>query len=214
MLPPAAWLRGRRQGAARLLTHIKAAWRKSRQSWVVVKNKEDNMANTPVEVKRSAPAPVPATDSWQAFRTEMDRLFDRFGFGMKPFRSWFDLEPAAQLRTSFEMPSPAIDIVEEPTGYKLTAELPGMAEKDIEVAVSGNTVTLKGEKKQESERKDKNYTLSERSYGSFQRTFTLPDGVDRDKISAEFSKGVLTLSLPKNSAAVAEPKKIEVKAAA
>ena len=98
------------------------------------------MANTPVEVKRSAPAPVPATDSWQAFRTEMDRLFDRFGFGMKPFRSWFDLEPAAQLRTSFEMPSPAIDIVEEPTGYKLTAELPGMAEKDIEVAVSGDTV--------------------------------------------------------------------------
>ena len=172
------------------------------------------MATTPVEVKRSAPAPTPIPDSWPAFRTEMERLFDRFGFGMKPFRNWFDMEPMFQLRTSFEMPSPAIDIVEEPSGYKLTAELPGMAEKDIELVVSGDTVTLKGEKKQETERKDKNYTLSERCYGSFQRTFTLPDGVDRDKITAEFAKGVLTVTLPKTPAAVAEPKKIEVKAAA
>ncbi len=170
------------------------------------------MANTPVEVKRSAPAPMP--DTWPAFRGEMERLFDRFGFGMKPFRSWFDMEPASQPRSTFEMPSPAIDIVEEPNGYKLTAELPGMSEKDIELIVSGDTVTLKGEKKQESERKEKNYTLSERSYGSFQRTFTLPDGIDRDKIAADFAKGVLTVTLPKTPSAVAEPKKIEVKAAA
>lgn len=172
------------------------------------------MANTPVEVKRTAPAPAPANDVWQSFRTEMDRLFDRFGFGVKPFRSWFDMQPDFQFRTTFEMPSPAIDIVEEPTCYKLTAELPGMAEKDVELVVSGDTMTLKGEKKQETERKEKNYTLSERSYGSFQRTFTLPDGVDRNKISADFGKGVLTVTLPKTPAAVAEPKKIEVKAAA
>jgi HSP20 family protein len=112
------------------------------------------------------------------------------------------------------MPSPAIDIVEEPAGYKLTAELPGMTEKDVELIVSGDTVTLKGEKKLEMERKDKNYTLSERTYGSFQRTFYLPDGVDRDKIAAEFGKGVLTVTLPKTPAAAATPKKIEVKAAA
>jgi HSP20 family protein len=178
----------------------------------VVQLKEDGMANTPVEVKRSAPAP--ATDTWQSFRTEMERLFDRFGFGVKPFRSWFDMEPPFQFRTTFEMPSPAIDIVEEPTAYKLTAELPGMAEKDVELVMAGDTMTLKGEKKQETERKEKNYTLSERSYGSFQRTFTLPDGIDRDKISADFGKGVLTITLPKTPAAVAEPKKIEVKAAA
>ena len=77
------------------------------------------MANTPVEVKRSAPAPAAKPDTLQAFRSEMERLFDRFGFGMKPFRNWLDMEPAFQVRTSFEMPSPAIDIVEEPTGYKL-----------------------------------------------------------------------------------------------
>ena len=137
------------------------------------------MASTPVEVKRAAPAPAPSPDTWQALRGEMERLFDRFGFGVKPFRDLLGLEPAFQLRTTFAMPSPAIDIVEEPTGYKLTAELPGMAEKDIELVVSGDAMTLKGEKKQETERKEKNYTLSERSYGSFQRTFTLPDGVDR-----------------------------------
>ena len=172
------------------------------------------MANTPVEVKRSAPAPAAKPDTLQTFRAEMERLFDRFGFGIRPFRNWLDLEPAFQVRTSFEMPSPAIDIVEEPTGYKLTAELPGMEEKDIELVVSGDTVTLKGEKKQETEHKDKNYTLSERSYGSFRRSFSLPDGVDRDRISAEFGKGVLTVQLPKTAAAVAEPKKIDVKAAA
>jgi len=172
------------------------------------------MANTPVEVKRSAPVPAPANDTWQSFRTEMERLFDRFGFGMKPFRSWLDMEPALQFRTTFEMPSPAIDIVEDAKGYRLTAELPGMAEKDVELIVSGDSLTLKGEKKQETERKEKNYSLSERSYGSFERTFTLPEGVDRDKISADFGKGVLTVTLPKTPAAVAEPKKIEVKAAA
>ena len=89
-----------------------------------------------------------------------------------------------------------------------------MEEKDIELVVSGDTVTLKGEKKQEKEHKDKSYTLSERSYGSFRRSFSLPDGIDRDKISAEFGKGVLTVKLPKTAAAAAEPKKIDVKAAA
>lgn len=174
------------------------------------------MASAPVEVTRPAPAPAPATapDSWAEFRNEMDRLFDRFGFGLRPFRTWFDMEPAVRFRTNFEMPSPAIDIVEEPSGYRLTAELPGMAENDIELIVSGDTVTLKGEKKQESETKQNNYSLSERCYGSFQRSFTLPDGVDRDKITAEFGKGVLTVTIPKNPATVAQPQKIEVKAAA
>jgi len=173
------------------------------------------MANTPVEIKQSAATPTKAPDGLQAFRTEMERVFDRFGFGgMKPFRNWFDMEPMFQTSTNFAMPAPAIDIVDEPNGYKLTAELPGMEEKDIELVVSGDTVTLKGEKKQESEQKDKNYTLSERCYGSFRRTFTLPDGVDREKISAEFGKGVLTVTMPKTPAAVVAPKKIDVKAAA
>jgi hypothetical protein len=103
-------------------------------------NKEDSRARTPVEVKRSAPAPVgigvPTTDPWPAFRNEIERLFDRFGFNMKPLRNWFDLEPSFQVRTGFEMASPAIDIVAEQNGYKLTAELPGMPEKDVELVRS------------------------------------------------------------------------------
>jgi HSP20 family protein len=175
------------------------------------------MATTPVEVKRSAPAPAAAnTDPWMTLRTEMDRLFDRFstGFGMPSLRRMFDMAPQFRTETAFSMPAPAIDIVEDGNGYKLTAELPGMEEKDIELVLTGDTLTLKGEKKQESEHKEKNYTLSERSYGSFQRSFYLPEGVDRDKIDASFSKGVLTVALPKTAAAAAEPKKIEVKNAA
>lgn len=172
------------------------------------------MANTQVEVKRNGSAPAVVPDTWQAFRAEMDNLFERFGFGMRPFRNLWNFEPLPSPRMSLEMPSPAVDIVEEPAGYRMTAELPGMTDKDIDLVVSGDTVTLKGEKKQETERNDKNYTLSERSYGSFLRSFYLPEGVDRDKISAEFSKGILTVTLPKAPGAVAETKKIEVKSVA
>ena len=86
-----------------------------------------------------------------------------------------------------------------------------MNEKDVEVSLSGTTLTIKGEKKQEREEKDKGYYLSERSYGSFQRAFTLPEGADGEKIAASFANGVLTVTVPKT--AQAAPKKIEVKAA-
>jgi HSP20 family protein len=176
------------------------------------------MANTPVEVKKTAPAPTPAgaTDAWRSFRTEMDRLFDRFagGWGMPSLRRMFEAEPAFRHESSFTLPSPAVDITEDDTGYKVTAELPGMSEKEIEVVVSGDMLTLKGEKQQEREQKEKNFYLSERSYGSFQRSFYVPDGVDRDKIAADFSKGVLTITMPKSAKAVQQQKKIAVKAGA
>jgi HSP20 family protein len=167
------------------------------------------MANTPVEVRKNAPAPPGAPDAWRSFRTEMDRLFDRFagGWGMPSLRRVFDVDQ------DFTVPSPAVDITEDDAGYKVTAELPGMSEKEIEVVVSDNVLTLKGEKRAEKEQKEKNYYLSERSYGSFQRSFMLPDGVDRDKIAADFAKGVLTISMPKTTKAKDSSKKIEVKAA-
>jgi HSP20 family protein len=104
------------------------------------------MATTPVEVKKTSPAPINTPDTWRALRTETD--------------------------------------------------------------------TLKGEKRQEKEQKDKNLYLSERSYGSFQRSFAVPENVDRDKIAADFAKGVLTITMPKTAKAVEQQKKIEVKAAA
>lgn len=86
-----------------------------------------------------------------------------------------------------------------------------MDEKDIDVSVSGDLLVIKGEKREEKVEKDKNYYLSERSYGQFQRSFSLPSGIDRDKINAEFSKGVLTVTLPKSAEAQKQQKKIEVK---
>jgi HSP20 family protein len=81
------------------------------------------------------------------------------------------------------------------------------------VSVSGDRLVLKGEKRQEQEQKNKNYHLSERTYGSFERSFELPVSVDRDKIAADFSKGVLTITLPKTGAMQQQQKKIEIKSA-
>jgi HSP20 family protein len=164
------------------------------------------MATTPVPVKQSAQGLTEAPEMWRSFRSEMDRLFDRFtsGFGMIPF-------PSFRSESSITVPSPAVDITEDDTSIKLSAELPGMTEKDIEVSVSGNTLVIKGEKRQEKEQKEKGYYLSERSYGQFQRSFILPDGVDAEKIEAGIAKGVLTVTVPKN--AQAATKKIEVKSA-
>lgn len=173
------------------------------------------MATTPVEMRKAAPPAPSAPDAWRSFRSEMDRLFDRFagGFGMPSFGRWFDAPPALHFDNSFSMPAPAMDVSEDKDAYRLTAELPGMSESDIEVAVAASTLTLKGEKKQETEQKDKNYYMSERSYGSFERSFALPDGIDAEHIGAEFAKGVLTITLPKKAEAKAEPKKVEVRAA-
>lgn len=165
------------------------------------------MATTPVAVKKSAPSETGSLEPWRSFRGEMDRLFDRFakGFGFPTF------EPFSTTEVDFAVP--AVDLTEDDKAYKVTAELPGIDEKDIDVTVSGGMLVIKGEKKQEKEEKDKNYYLSERSYGSFQRSFTLPEGVDEDKIAANFAKGVLTVTLPKSADAQKAQKKIEVKAA-
>ncbi len=172
------------------------------------------MAQVPVEVKKSTPTPTP--DAWQSFRSEMDRLFDRFsgGFRLPSWRRMLDIEPASGYESSFSFSAPAVDVTEDGKAFKIAAELPGLEQKNIDVAVSGDMLTLKGEKHHAREEKDKNHYLSERAYGSFQRCFALPEGVDRDKITADLSKGVLTVTLPKTVEAQKPEKKIEVKAAA
>jgi HSP20 family protein len=170
---------------------------------------ETVMADVPVEVKTAAPAETTAPDVWRSFRSEMDRLFDRFGF--PSLRRMFDVEPAWRPVSTFSFSAPAIDMSEDDKAYKISAELPGLDPKDVDVSVSGNTLVLKGEKRQEKEEKDKNYHYSERAYGSFQRAFELPASVDHPKIAADFSKGVLTITLPKTPDAQKQQKKIEVK---
>jgi HSP20 family protein len=170
------------------------------------------MAQMPVEKKATPVARAP--DPFLALRGEMDRLFDRFtsGFGFPSLRRMMDLEPAWRTEWPLRDGVPAVDVAENETAYKITAELPGMAEKDIEVSLTEDTLTIKGEKRQEHEEKGENRYLSERSYGSFQRSFSLPSGVDRDKLAATFANGVLTVTLPKTPEAQKQAKKIEVKA--
>jgi HSP20 family protein len=164
------------------------------------------MATISVPVKQTASAPAGTVNPWLPFRTEVERMFDRLasGFGLAPLS-------LSRLDTGLALPSPAVDIVENETGFTLTAELPGMSEKDVQLSLSGDTLVIKGEKRQEREEKEKNYYLSERSYGEFQRAFQLPETIDRDKIDAQFANGVLRVTLPKTERAA--PKKIEVKAA-
>lgn len=179
------------------------------------------MAPTPIEVKKATPAAAQtasrarAEHPWNSFRSEMDRLFDRFSgaFAVPSLRRVFDWEPATY-SSSFTFDAPSVDVAEDEKAYKITAEVPGLEQKDLEVSVTGDMLVLKGEKRQESEKQDKNYHVSERAYGSFQRSFMLPETVDRDKIAAELAKGVLTITLPKAAAAQKPAHKIEVKAAA
>lgn len=165
--------------------------------------------------KASAASSVP--QMWQPFeslRQEIDRLFDDFGRGFwRPFgRSLLAAEPL--FRRELTLPTmPAVDVVENEKAYELTAELPGMDEKNIEVKVVNGNLTIKGEKQEEKEEKKKDYYLHERNFGSFERSFGIPEGVDADKIEASFKKGVLTVMLPKKAEAQKPAKKIEVKAA-
>lgn len=125
--------------------------------------------------------------SLRGLRDQMDRLFDSF-FGGSP-----DLgSPGAS--GSWD---PDLELVESDKEYTIRAEMPGLAPEDIDVRVTGNILTLSGEKKEEMEEKKRGYFHSERRYGSFQRSIELPSGVKPDSIAAEYDKGVLTLRIAK-----------------
>ena len=132
-----------------------------------------------------------------SFRGEMDRLWNRF-LGGTPFG-----------RTFTEEWLPSVDVTETKDNLLIKAELPGLEAKDVNVSVSGDILTIKGEKKKEEEEKDEHYYHCERYCGSFQRSFRLPVDVQADKVEATFDKGVLKVTLPK--AEEAKKKKIEVK---
>jgi len=176
------------------------------------------MADTPgkVPVKTEKSAAVP--QAWRPFeslRREVDRLFDDFdgGFWRAPFRMpSFDAAPFRRGAATLAA-MPAVDVSETDKAYEITAELPGLDEKNVEVKLANGILTIKGEKQDEKEEKKKDYYMRERSFGSFERTFAVPDGVDSDKIEASFKKGLLSVTLPKSAEAQKAEKKIAVKAA-
>lgn len=158
---------------------------------------------------------APVERDWMPFETlrrEVDRLFNDFhpfGWRLPSRRPSLDFD----LSTRGWAVNPAFDLVDKDKEYEITAEIPGIDEKDVEIKLSNHLLTIKGEKSESKEEKEKDYYLSERRYGSFQRAFQVPDDVEADKIDATFAKGVLTVRLPKTAEAQKAAKRISVKAA-
>ena len=146
---------------------------------------------------------------WEPFRDVISnqRDFERF------FREAFS-PAASEGELSTRTWAPPVDIYENGDNLVLKAELPGINPDDVEIRVEDNTLYLKGERKFEKEVKEQNYHRVERSYGTFTRTFSLPNSIDSDKVAANFKDGVLTLTMPKKEEAKPKTIKINVSKAA
>ena len=149
-----------------------------------------------------------ALTRWDPFK-EMQELQNRLSnlFGRTPMRRG-DAEEESITAAEW---APLVDIIEDDKEYLIKAELPEVKKEDVHVAVENGTLTIRGERKFEKEEKDKRYHRVERGYGSFVRSFVLPDIADAAKVSAEFKDGVLRVHLPKTESA--KTKHIEVKVA-
>ena len=132
-----------------------------------------------------------------SIHNEMSRLFDNWH---KPARYRAEGESLDWM--------PVVDILEANEHVEIRAEIPGLSEQDVQVSVTDDVLTLKGEKTQKSEENDQKYHRVERSYGRFQRSFTLPTNLNPEDIKAKFTNGVLTVSIPKVQAV--KPKEIQI----
>jgi len=142
-----------------------------------------------------------ADNPFLSLQGEIDRLFDDFTRGFPSLGNG-----------GMTNLMPTMDVSETDKEIEITAELPGLQDKDVQINVADNVLSIRGEKKAEKEQKDKNYRLVERSYGSFERSLELPEGVDAGAIKASIDKGVLKVVVPKP--APAQVQKVEVKSAA
>jgi len=131
-----------------------------------------------------------------SFRREMDRMFDNF-FGRET--------DVGEFSSAWH---PSVDIKETKDDFVLMAEIPGMSKDDIKINISENTLTIKGEKKEEKKEDDHNYHRVERRYGTFQRSFTLPTQIQGNKVKAAYKDGVLTITMPKKEEV--KPKEIPI----
>ena len=171
----------------------------------------ETVTKLPIKQEKSSSVP----QMWQPFeslRQEIDRLFNDFGQGFwRPFgRSLFAHDPLFQREMRLTT-MPAVDVIESEKAYEVTAELPGMDEKNIEVKVANGVLTIRGEKAEDKEEKNKDFHMRERRFGAFERAFRIPEIVDMDKIEATFKKGVLMVKMPKTAEAQKPVKKIAVK---
>jgi HSP20 family protein len=161
----------------------------------------------PWRARSEVPAP---RDDWfdpfVSFRREMDRMFDSF-FDAFSERSGRGVAPFGRFGAT-----PALDIAETDKELVITAEVPGVSEKDVEVTLSGDLLTIKGEKKAEQEERDGGYSYMERRFGSFSRSVRLPFEVKDETVDAQYDKGILTIHIPKPADLQKPVRRIEVKA--
>ncbi|MGI6386985.1 MAG: Hsp20/alpha crystallin family protein [Desulfomonilia bacterium] len=156
--------------------------------------------------RRSVPAGREIeTHPLDLFQREMNRLFDDFfkGFGLRP--------PGGEETEAAGVFYPQIDMTEDENSIYVTAELPGLDEKEIDINLSKDSLTIKGEKREEREEKGKESYYMERSFGTFSRVIPIPVEVNPDKVEATFKKGVLNITLPKAQKEKKEQKKIKIK---
>lgn len=156
----------------------------------------------------STTPPRPALATWH---DDVDRLFDSFfpaAFG----RSLQGLDPwLGHPFQGFGDLVPSVDVKECADRYEIAAELPGLDVKDVDISVRDGVLHIRGEKKVEKNEEKEAVRISERSYGTFERSFVLPDDADAEAIGAEFAKGVLTVTVRKHDEPVERDKKIEIK---
>jgi HSP20 family protein len=170
------------------------------------------MAGNIQKTNQETGTPVARSHPLMTLRDEVDRLFESF---FPTAHGMFELDPFRRAGAAFRSLgdiAPEVDVKETGDRFEITAELPGLDEKDVEVSIRDGILAISGEKKSERKEEKADYHLSERSYGSFTRAFRLPETADEEKVEAEFSKGVLTVSVPKRPEAKRQEKKIEVKA--
>jgi HSP20 family protein len=175
----------------------------------------ETVVKLPIKQEKSSAA-LQAWHPLESLRQDIGDLIEDFGRGYwQPLRrSLLAAGPLVRRELTWDAtPMVSVDIVESEKAYEITAELPGMNEKNIEVKVANGNLIIKGEKQEEKEEKKKDYYLHERQFGSFERGFGMPDSVDPEKIEAIFKNGVLTVTLPKKAEAQKPAKKIDVKAA-
>jgi HSP20 family protein len=166
-------------------------------------NGDEAMANIE-PAKQTRPA-VRSRDLLGSLRDEMDRVFEQFDRGWGTLPSIFT---GANVRAGIV---PHFDVRDDGKTLTVEAELPGVDEKDVTVSLADGILTIKGEKKQEREEKQDNFYLSERAFGSFERSLRMPEGVDDSKVEAHFDKGVLKIAAPRRPDAMKSERQIEIK---
>lgn len=167
--------------------------------------KSDNVGTTPEPFGR-------LFEPLASVRRDIDRFFEGFA---PDFPRGLNFDPFRRLSSAFDIGGgdlvPHVEVTEEKKSYQISAELPGVDETDVSLILEDHMLTLSGEKKTEREEEEKDYHLSERRYGSFRRSFRVPEDVDENRISATFDKGVMTIVLPKGGAAKPKGRQIPVK---